>query len=135
MRVSLTPRAVRRLLAADGYLDLGMPEQAVEELDRIDAAGPLEGPRQLLRGIAMKQLDDHTTAIQHLEKAARLMPSPVRKFAWRELAESYEAVGSEDLAALATKLAGPIDYQLRISLPFSDLTIESTARSAGPAAL
>jgi predicted Zn-dependent protease len=134
MRISLTPKTVRRLLAADGYLDLGMPRQAVDELCRIDHAGPLEGPRELLHGLALKQLDDHTEAIRHLEKAARLMPSPARRFAWRELAESYAAVGSNDLAQLATKLAGPIDCDLRISLPFSDLSIESTSRSERPAA-
>jgi len=129
----MTPRSVRRLLAADGYLDLGMPQQAVGELEKIEDPGVLEGPCELLHGMALKQLDDHPEAIRHLERAARIMPAPVRKFAWRELAESYDAVGSQELAQLATRLAGPIDYKLKISLPFSDLSIESTTH-AGRAA-
>ncbi len=71
MRVQLTPKTVRRLLSADGYLDLGMPERAVEELEKIEDAGPLEGPRQLLHGIALKQTSNHRDAITHLERTAR----------------------------------------------------------------
>ncbi len=123
MRSQLAPKTVRRLLSADGYLDLNMPERAVAELEKIQEAGPLDGPRHLLHGIALKQLQNHREAISHLEKAARLMPSPVRRFAWKELADSYKAVGSDDLSELATKLAGDCDLQLRIALPFAELTI------------
>ena len=59
MRIQMTPKTVRRILSADGYLDLGMPERAIEELDRIEDAGPLEGPVQLLHGIALKQTQNH----------------------------------------------------------------------------
>ena len=123
MRSQLAPKTVRRLLSADGYLDLNMPERAVAELEKIQEAGQLDGPRHLLHGIDLKQLDNHRDAISHLEKAARLIPSPVRRFAWKELADSYKAVGSEDLSELATKLAGDCDLQLRIALPFAELTI------------
>lgn len=129
MRVTLTPKTVRRLLAADGYLDLGLPQRAVDELEKIAEPGPLAGPRELLHGIAQKQLDNHPGAISHLEKAARLMPAPVRRFAWRELAESYRAVGSEEMAELAMRLAGPIDFQLRITLPNAEICFDSTSRT------
>ena len=56
MRIQMTPKTVRRLLSADGYLDLGMPERAIEELDKIVDAGPLEGPTKLMHGIALKQV-------------------------------------------------------------------------------
>ena len=123
MRVQMTPKAVRRLLSADGFLDLGMPQQALAELDKIDDAGVLEGPRQLLHGVALKQVDNHRDAITHLERAARLMPSPIRRFAWRELVDSYRAVGSEELATLAQKLGGEGDCQLKITLPNSQTTL------------
>jgi predicted Zn-dependent protease len=123
MRIQMTPRTVRRLLSADGYLDLGLPERAVAELEKIDDAGPLEGPVQLMYGIALKQISNHPDAIIHLEKAARIMPSPIRRFAWRELVESYRAVGSEDLAAMAEKLGGDGDFQLKIALPLTNLTL------------
>ena len=123
MRVQMTPKTVRRLLSADGYLDLGMPERAVAELEKIEDAGPLEGPRQLLHGIALKQTQNHRDAINHLERAARIMPSPIRRFAWRELVDAYRAVGSEDLATMAEKLGGDGEFQLKISLPNANLTL------------
>ncbi len=123
MRIQMTPKTVRRILSADGYLDLGMPERAVEELDKIEDAGPLEGPVQLLHGIALKQTNNHREAITHLEKAARIMPSPIRRFAWRELVEAYRAVGSEDLANMAQKLGGDGEFQLKIALPFAQMTL------------
>ena len=123
MRIQMTPKTVRRILSADGYLDLGMPERAIEELDRIEDAGPLEGPVQLLHGIALKQTQNHRDAITHLEKAARIMPSPIRRFAWRELVDAYRAVGSDALADMAQKLGGDGEFQLKISLPFAELTL------------
>lgn len=123
MRVQMTPRTVRRILAADGFLDLGMPERAVEELARVEDAGPLTGPLELMYGIALKHLGDHPEAIRHLEKAARVMPSPIRRFAWRELVECYRAVGSEELATMADKLGGDGEIQLRIALPFAQMML------------
>lgn len=38
MRTQMTPKTVRRLLAADGYLDLGLADRAAAELEQI--AGP-----------------------------------------------------------------------------------------------
>ena len=124
MRIQMTPKTVRRLLSADGYLDLGMPERAIEELEKITDAGPLEGPTQLMHGIALKQVGNFTDAISHLEKAARIMPSPIRRFAWRELVDAYRAVGSMQLAETAEKLGGDGEFQLKIALPFANLTLD-----------
>ncbi len=123
MRIQMTPKTVRRILSADGYLDLGMPEKAVEELEKIGDAGPLEGPVQLMYGIALKQTENFRDAITHLEKAARVMPAPIRRFAWRELVDAYRAVGSEELATLAQKLGGDGEFQLKIALPFAQMTL------------
>ncbi len=123
MRIQMTPKTVRRLLSADGYLDLGMPERAVEELEKIEDAGVLEGPMQLLHGIALKQTSNHRDAIPHLERAARIMPSPIRRFAWRELVDAYRAVGSDELADMAQKLGGDGEFQLKIALPFAQMTL------------
>lgn len=124
MRTHIAPKTVKRLLAADGYLDLGFPERAVEELEKIADAGVLNGPRHLLHGIALRQLDNFRDAITHLEQAARLMPSPARRFAWKELEICYRGVGSLELSALAKKLAGVGEIELRIALPFSDAVID-----------
>ncbi len=127
MRIQMNPKTVRRLLSADGYLDLGMPERAVQELDKIEDAGPLEGPAQLLHGIALKQTSNFRDAITHLERAARIMPSPIRRFAWRELVEAYKAVGSDELAEMAQKLGGDGEFQLKISLPLTQMTLNIPA--------
>jgi len=121
MRTTLTPKTVRRLLAADGFLDLNLPADAISELHRITDAGPLEGPRQLLLGIALKADGQTENAI------LSIMPAPLRRFAWRELVECYRAVGSEELAELAAKLGGTDDLQLRIALPCSPLTLDIEA--------
>ena len=126
MRSQVTPKTIRRLVAADGYMALNMNERAATELRKADDSGPLEGPRQLLLGLALKRSGHEDGAIPHLEKAARLMPSPVRTFAWSELAECYRSSGSEELADLAETLGGDRTYDLRIALGETELHISST---------
>lgn len=126
MRSQVTPKSIRRLVAADGYLTLNMPDQAIEELQKVDDAGPLEGPRRLLLGLAHKRSGASDRAIVHLEQAARLMPRPIRSFAWSELAGCYREVGNADLADLAETLGGDGAYELRIALADSELNIRST---------
>ena len=126
MRSTVTPKIIRRLLAADGYLHLELPHQAVAELEKIDNAGALEGPRQILLGIALKRAGDSAAATEYLESAARMMPGPVRNFAWSELAQCYRDSGSEELADFAESLGGEKTYELRIALPFGEITVEST---------
>ena len=129
MRSQITPKNIRRLVAADGYMALNMPERAVEELEKVQNLGPLEGPRRLLLGLALKRSGEDENAIPHLEQAARLMPSPVRSFAWSELASCYRHMGNEELADLAETLGGDRTYELRIALPDSELNISSTESS------
>ncbi len=126
MRSQITPRSIRRLIAADGYMALEMNERAVLELQKVDDLGPLEGPRQLLLGLALKRCGDDVSAIPHLEQAARTMPGPVRSFAWSELASCYRQSGSKDLADLAETLGGDRTYELRIALANTELHICST---------
>jgi tetratricopeptide (TPR) repeat protein len=130
MRSSITPKTIRRLIAADGYMALNMNERAVSELEKAEDSGPLEGPRQLLLGLARKRLGEQEDAIPHLEQAARLMPAPVRSFAWSELASCYRRSGNEELADLAESLGGEKSYELRIALAGSELHICSTDAAA-----
>ncbi len=129
MRSQITPKSIRRLVAADGYMALNMHSRAVTELEKVDDLGPLEGPRRLLLGLALKRSGEQASAIPHLEQAARLMPSPVRRFAWSELASCYRSAGNEELADLAETLGGDTEFELRIALPHSELTICSTERA------
>ena len=126
MRNNVTPKTIRRLLAADGYLHLELPNQAAAELNKIGDAGVLEGPRQLLLGIALKRAGDIAAATKHLEAAARVMPGQVRNFAWSELAGCYRDSGSQELADFADSLGGEKTYELRIALPLGEHCLEST---------
>jgi len=78
-------KVAKRILAADGYLDLSMPGHALRELDRIQDAEKFEASVYYLRGSALKALDDYSAAIPWLEEAARLIPAPLSRFAWRSL--------------------------------------------------
>ena len=42
VKVMLPVKTVKRLFAAEGYLELGMPEQALEELALIEDPAPIE---------------------------------------------------------------------------------------------
>ena len=130
MRSQVTPKTLRRLVAADGYMALNMPERAFSELEKVQDAGPLEGPRRLLMGLALKRTSELEDAIPHLETAARLMPSPARRFAWSELVSCYRCSGSDELADLAETLGGDREYELRIALPNGELNIVSTEAAA-----
>lgn len=126
MRSQLTPKSIRRLISADGYITLNMPGKAIEELEKTEEMGPLEGPRQLLMGLARKLDGQHSDAIPYLERAARTMPASAKRFAWSELAGCYRTVGAESLAEVAEQLGGDHEFELRISLPFGELNIVST---------
>ena len=127
MRATISPRVIRRIIAADGYLDLDMPAEALAELEAIDGAGLYEAPRQYLIGRALKMLDRLDDAIRPLEEAARLMPGKYRKLAWAELTECYRSLGSEELAQIAESLAGTAEAGTthRLVLPEMDICLDN----------
>lgn len=94
-------RIARRLLAADGYLDLDLPLYALQELDRIPEPGAFLPSICYLRGVALKTLGRTAEAIPFLEDAARLIPVPLCRFAWKSLSECYAAEGDVSMAELA----------------------------------
>jgi tetratricopeptide (TPR) repeat protein len=62
---------------AEGYLELGMPQHALDNLDRLGGDESL-GPRGLfLRGEALKELDRYQEAVGALKKATEAMPGSV----------------------------------------------------------
>lgn len=130
MRANVSPRTIRNLVAADGYLDLDMPEHALRELNDIDDAGFYEPPRQFLIGRALKMLDRLEEAIRPLEEAARRMPSPYRKLAWGELTECYRHLGSEELAQIAESLAGPGEEMATYRLVMPEVELDLDTREA-----
>lgn len=83
---------------ASGYLELGLPQRTLECLDKIDNAGPLEGPAQYLRGAALNALERYSEAIIPLQAAAQLVPAEAAKYIWLTVSECYRHAGKSDLA-------------------------------------
>lgn len=123
MIANFNSRIIRRLVSAEGYMDLGMPVQALQELERIEDAGVLEAPRQYLVGRALVAQGLYSDAVAPLEFAARQMPSPVKKIAWRALSECYRECGSDQLADVADQIAGPPMENVSLQFPGLDMSV------------
>ena len=98
-------RVVRKLTAADGYLELGMPTQALAELDSIADAGPLRPAVEFMTGLAFKDQCRYEDAIPVLQKAAVEIPAPHNRDAWVSLGECYRLTGLPELAVIAEMFA------------------------------
>lgn len=102
------PKIVRRLAAAEGYLELGLPTYALSELGQIVGdAGPFEGIAQLLKGEALQAEQRFAEAIPALNRAAELFPKPFNQRAWLGLSYCYRKQGDDLLAAEAEANAAP----------------------------
>lgn len=100
-------KIVKRLAAAEGYLELGLASYALEELNRVTEAGPFEAISQLLRGEALQAEQRFSEAIPAFNRAADLVPAPFNQRALLGLSRCYRASGQEDLAVEAEKAALP----------------------------
>lgn len=104
----VTAKVVRRLNAADGYLGLGMPERALQELSHVEDAGPFEASRQFLLGQTYKAQQRFREAIKPLYRAAELLPMEHSQFAWRSLSECFRESGRTELADVAEMTANAV---------------------------
>jgi tetratricopeptide (TPR) repeat protein len=94
----ISPRLVRRISAAEGYLDLNMPERAMRELEAITEPGPYEPTVEYMKGEALIAQRRFSEAIGPLKRAVQLIPPPHNKEAWKSLGECYRLRGDEELA-------------------------------------
>lgn len=95
---------LRRLTAAEGYLELDLPDYALEELDRIEDAGDYSGVADWLRGEAHKEKRDYTAAIASLQRAVRDIPAPHNRAAMESLQTCFRSTGQNDLADVFEQL-------------------------------
>jgi len=98
MKIEVPTKAVKRLFAAEGYLELGMPQQALRELDEIDHLEPIEASVQYLTGEALKAQERYEDALEPLQRAAQLIPAPYNKLDWMSLSECFRRNGKDELA-------------------------------------
>ncbi len=98
MNTKISPRVVRRISAAEGYLDLDMPERAMQELEAITEPGPYEPTVEYMKGEALIAQRKFSEAIIPLKRAVQLIPPPHNREAWKSLGECYRLRGDEELA-------------------------------------
>lgn len=70
-------RAVKRLEQTTGYLELGLAQPALDNLAAIPAGSDFEGPKQFLRGHALRMMGRETEAAEAFAFSADFQPSPV----------------------------------------------------------
>jgi tetratricopeptide (TPR) repeat protein len=102
---------VRRLAAAEGYLELQMPAYAMDELNRVADAGPFEPIAQLFRGEALQAQEKYAEAIEPLHQAAQMFPKPFNQRAFMALSNCYRHEGQDQLADEAAAAATPPDME------------------------
>jgi tetratricopeptide (TPR) repeat protein len=105
VKVMLPVKTVKRLFAAEGYLELGMPEHALKELALIEDAVPIEASVEYLTGEAFRQQERYDDAVEALERAAQLIPEPYNKVVWESLSDCFRKNGDDELADVAAIIA------------------------------
>lgn len=110
MMINPSNRIARSLTAAEGYLELGMPKQALAELETIQDAGPFRVPHIWLTGEALKADGRFEDAIEPLQSVTHLLPQLVRPRALQSLNECLEKAGRkpltlEDVGAVETEVS------------------------------
>ena len=116
-------KTIRRLEAAEGYLELQMPAQALEELGAIADPGPFEASISLLKGEALKGQERYDDAIAALQKAAQMIPAPHNRRAWMSLGECYRLGGREDLANLVEAFTSAPQAPPKVIVPILNISI------------
>lgn len=109
MLENVSPKVVHKLMAAEGYLELEMPIQALEALSSLEEAGPLEAMRLYLIGEAYLRQQRYHEAIEPLHQAARLFPVMESRKAWSSLSECFRQGGYNELAEVASLTAEAVE--------------------------
>ena len=88
---------------AEGYLELGMPQHALDALARLGEPAKFSSHAFFLWGDALKDLQRYTESLVPLAQAARIAPSDIR--AWLAMGWCYKRLGRIDLAIEALQNA------------------------------
>lgn len=100
-------KLVRQLRQAEGYLELSMPQHALEVLRQIEEPLDREFAFHLLRGMAHRDLQDYALALVSLEAAGAINPKSVTL--QMALAWCYKRTDQLPKAIVATEFAHQID--------------------------
>ena len=102
-RATLRQQLIRR---AEGYLELGMPEHALEVLERVGSS-PFLAHAAYLKGEALRELNRYQEAADQLELAAELTPDDIH--IWLALGWCYKRTARLPLAIEALEKALEIE--------------------------
>lgn len=86
-------RTVRKLTAAEGYLELGLPRLALEELAAIGDPGEYQMPVLWMTGEALKANGQFDEAVAPLKFVAESVAGPMSVRAWQSLSDCLEKSG------------------------------------------
>ena len=104
-------KTIRRLAAAEGYLELDLPANALEELEGIKDPGAFEPLVHYMTGEALKGQKRFADAIEPLKRAAQMIPAPHNRPAWLSLGECFRAGGRDELADVVEMFANSRHFQ------------------------
>lgn len=109
--VSARERIRRQFLIrqAEGYLELGMAEHALEALTHFDETDKLNSHALYLRGEALRELGQYGEALLPLARAAEEAPSNYK--IWLALGWCHKPTGRIDLAIESLEEALAVDPQ------------------------
>lgn len=110
MAEQVSVKTLKRLTAAEGYLELDLPDLALEELEGIEAGDPYSAVVDWLTGEALKDKQQYEAAIESLSRAVQTIPSPHNRRAIESLSECFRRTGRDDLAAVAEIFVPPAQY-------------------------
>lgn len=88
-------RIVKKLTAAEGYLELQLPELALEELERVESPGPFTVPFMWITGQALQAQGRFDEAIAPLRHAAQSLPDPMKQDACAALSDCLTRSGRQ----------------------------------------
>ena len=98
-------RLSRRLSEADGYIDLGMSQHALDRLEGLGDHGPFEAAVAMLRGKALWLQKRFDEAAENLRLAADGLNSPQSRQAWLAISLYHRQQGDIDNAVEALSRA------------------------------
>jgi tetratricopeptide (TPR) repeat protein len=91
-------RVAKRLNQASGYLELGMPQQALDALERLGPLGPFDAEVEYLRGHALRLQHRYREAARKFRLAAEKLPPQDDDAAWLALSVIYNKIGAGQIA-------------------------------------
>jgi len=94
-------------LEAEGYLELGMPQHALDVLARLGDPDRFAAPTAYLWGEALRELQRYGEAIAPLNKAVQAQPGNIQ--VWVALGWCHKRTGRIDLAIRALEEALAVD--------------------------